>query len=118
MQNARHLTGKKIEFDLQLDLRESSSPLCPEFRTVLFILVDEQRQYVEFLKTSNELFASITMDELAGHRKCRNVNMSSILYKRLLQEDCQRRGWVLVGYPKCLPDLKNMMENFMTPPNK
>lgn len=43
--------------------------------------------------------------------------MTGIIYERIMKQDCQQYGWILVDYPKCSMNLK-ALTNFMIPPNK
>ncbi|TMW49731.1 hypothetical protein DOY81_005195 [Sarcophaga bullata] len=42
----------------------------------------------------------------------------NIIGRRVLENDCLSRGWVLLNYVHSLEDLKDLMENFVLPPNK
>lgn len=43
--------------------------------------------------------------------------ISNLVQQRLLERDCLKNGWVLVGYPTDVDGFKHMQE-FVVPPNK
>lgn len=48
---------------------------------------------------------------------CNKLTFGAI-YKRILQNDCLRNGWVLHGYPNNLEDLQFLFEESQIYPNK
>lgn len=46
-----------------------------------------------------------------------SVLLTSIVHKRILEQDCINRGWVMTGFPNTAEDIKNL-EMLDTPPNR
>lgn len=63
------------------------------------------------------------MGEALKLRPLNNVEICNklafgVIYKRLLQNDCVRNGWVLNGYPNKLKELQYLFEASLIQPNK
>lgn len=48
----------------------------------------------------------------------KSAALLNIISRRLLEKDCLSRGWVLINFAHTLQDFKNILENFIIPPNK
>lgn len=44
--------------------------------------------------------------------------MASILFDRIVKQDCLENGWILVGYVSSVDDLEIMEKHFLIIPNK
>lgn len=64
-------------------------------------------------KTHLSLLLKSTKEKLGEY----SVLLTAVVHKRILQKDCLEKGWVLVGFPNTLENIKHL-DMTDTPPNR
>ncbi|KAM7350205.1 adenylate kinase 8 [Cochliomyia hominivorax] len=87
------------------------------------VLIDAEQLILKHLKgDDNNPFDSLDFELQRSfyYNNCwaKSKALLNILARRVLEQDCLHRGWVLINFTHSLQDFRDILENFKLPPNK